>query len=210
MEDYLKAIHELGEEGVKTQKLADSLGINPASVTGMLKKLAELKLVSYVPYQGVSLTEAGKRVALEVLRHHRLLETYLAEVLGYAWHEVHEEAERLEHHISEDFEARIAAFLGEPTYDPHGDPIPRSDLSMPQNLGQPLSSFNIGDELCITRITDQKSDFLAFLAEYELKPQSIVNLKAVHPLSKDIELTLKDDTIKLSPAMAKHSRCPTA
>jgi DtxR family Mn-dependent transcriptional regulator len=153
VEDYLKAIYELGERGVKTQALADALEVSPASVTGMLQKLASLKLVAYQKYQGVSLTPAGQRIALETLRHHRLIETYLAQALGYAWHEVHDEAEKLEHHISEDFEDRIASMLGHPTHDPHGDPIPRRDGSLPADLGWPLTDLEVGQTATITRIT---------------------------------------------------------
>ena len=142
VEDYLKAIFELGE--AKTQALADALEVSPASVTGMLKKLSALGLIEYERYRGVTLTPAGRKIALETLRHHRLIETYLAEALGYPWHEVHDEAERLEHHISEDFEDRIAEVLGNPTHDPHGDPIPGRDGSLPQSLGRPLTELEVG------------------------------------------------------------------
>src|SRR5438105_1463282 len=126
MQDYIKAICQLGAGGaeVSTSAIAERLDVSPASVTNMLKKLAELRLVRHLPYQGVELTASGRKVALEVIRHHRLLELYLAESLGYSWDQVHAEAEKLEHHISEEFEDRIAASLGNPTLDPHGDPIP--------------------------------------------------------------------------------------
>lgn len=172
MEDYLKAIYELGEQGVKTQSLADSLGVSPASVTGMVQKLAKLNLVAYTRYRGVNLTEAGRKVALETLRHHRLLETYLAQALGYPWHEVHDEAEKLEHVISEDFEQRIAEALGHPNYDIHGDPIPALDGSLPAALGQSLSAFQRGQRVEITRITRQDTDALRYLAEQGLLPGS--------------------------------------
>lgn len=172
MEDYLKAIYELGEQGVKTQSLADTLGISPASVTGMVQKLAKLNLVVYTRYRGVDLTDAGRKVALETLRHHRLLETYLAQALGYPWHEVHDEAEKLEHVISEDFEQRIAEALGHPNYDVHGDPIPALDGSLPAALGQSLSAFQRGQHVEITRITRQDTDALRYLAEQGLLPGS--------------------------------------
>ena len=126
MEDYLKAIFTLGRQGnaVSTQALARRLQFSPASVTKMIKRLAEYKLVSYEKYQGVHLTESGRRVAVEILRHHRLLELYLTQALGFSWDEVHEEAERLEHFISEKLEAKICDFLGNPDFDPHGAPIP--------------------------------------------------------------------------------------
>ena len=125
-EDYLKQIFLLEEDGsrVATQALAGRLGVRPASVTEMVGRLAHLGLVEHARYQGVSLTPIGRRIALEMLRHHRLLETYLVRELGYDWDEVHDEAERLEHVISERFERRIAEAMGHPTRDPHGDPIP--------------------------------------------------------------------------------------
>src|SRR5215203_3693768 len=133
IEDYLKAIYTLGrtQAQVTTSSLADHLGFKPASVTGMLKTMADLRLVAYTPYHGVELTMAGEQIALEVVRHHRLIELYLVEALGYGWDEVHDEAERLEHHISEKLEARIAAHLGEPAFDPHGDPIPTLEGTLP-------------------------------------------------------------------------------
>src|SRR5437867_7774832 len=126
VQNYLKTIYELQHEQgrVATTLLADRLGVAPASVTGMIKKLAGMHLVTHEPYQGVVLTEAGERIALEVIRHHRLIERYLAEALGVPWDEVHEEAEKWEHVLSEEMEERIDAMLGHPTTDPHGTPIP--------------------------------------------------------------------------------------
>ena len=161
VEDYLKAIFELGETDVKTQDLASALEVSAASVTGMVKKLSELNLVDYERYYGVSLTPAGRLIALETLRHHRLIETYLMQAFGYAWHEVHDEAERLEHVISEDFEERIAEILGNPTHDPHGDPIPQRDGTLPQSRGVPLVTFEPGQRVEITRITNQDPEVLA-------------------------------------------------
>src|SRR5215212_11988768 len=148
IQDYAKAIYALQQRGdghpVATNDLADRLGVTPASVSAMLKKLADRNLVEHVPYRGVMLTAAGARVALEVLRHHRLLELYLAEHLGVPWDRVHEEAEALEHVISEDLEARIAAKLGHPTHDPHGDPIPSSELVIEEGDTLPLSELQPG------------------------------------------------------------------
>ena len=129
VQDYLKTIYKLQEQGgaVSTSALAEAMGVAAASATGMVKKLAVLKLARHSPYQGVVLTKAGEKMALEVIRHHRLLELYLAEALGYSWDKVHEEAERLEHVISEEFEEKIFEALGRPTRDPHGDPIPTKD-----------------------------------------------------------------------------------
>ena len=165
MEDYLKAIFELGEAKVKTQDLAGVLGVSSASVTGMLKKLDELKLVDYERYYGASLTSTGRLVALETLRHHRLLETYLMQALGYGWDEVHDEAEKLEHVISEDFEERIAELLGNPTHDPQGDPIPSRDGRVPESRGQPLSNLEVKQTAEVTRILNQQAEVLRYLAD---------------------------------------------
>jgi len=148
VQDYLKHIYELTEDGqsASTNALAAELRIKPASVTGMVQKLAAAKpaLVEYQKHQGVTLTHEGKRAALEVIRHHRLLETWLVRTLGYTWDEVHDEAERLEHVISEDFEHRIAAALGHPSRDPHGEPIPTERLSMPREDALALSALRDG------------------------------------------------------------------
>ncbi|MBV5331146.1 metal-dependent transcriptional regulator, partial [bacterium] len=145
VQDYLKRIYDLTEGGspASTNDLARELKVKPASVTGMIQKLASEKpaLVTYQKHQGATLTPAGKRAALEVIRHHRLLETWLAQTLGYSWDEVHEEAERLEHVISEDLEQRIAAALGHPTRDPHGELIPSEDLTMPDDDSTPLAAL---------------------------------------------------------------------
>ena len=133
IQDYLREIYRIGEgqEMVSTTALARAMRVSPASVTGMVKKMAALDLVTHAPYRGVSLTPAGERVALEVIRHHRLLELYLAKTLGIAVEEVHDEADRLEHALSEELEARIDEALGFPTHDPHGDPIPDANLNWP-------------------------------------------------------------------------------
>ena len=133
IQDYLREIYKLGASGdrVSTTALARGMGVSPASASAMVKKLAALSLVVHAPYHGVSLTPEGEQVALEVIRHHRLLELYLAEHLGVPWDRVHEEAEALEHVLSEDLESRIAAKLGDPTHDPHGDPIPDANLTWP-------------------------------------------------------------------------------
>ncbi|MEX1135989.1 MAG: metal-dependent transcriptional regulator [Balneolales bacterium] len=170
-EDYLKYIYKLGENGeaVSTMLLSEELNVKPASVTNMLKKLAEMKLLLHQPYKGVRLTEAGEKVALEILRHHRLLELYLAEVHGYGWEEVHDEAEKLEHVISETFEAKIAEMLGHPQHDPHGDPIPSSDLELPN--GPALLSLNKvkpGEDGRIKRVISQDTDVLNMLSRLEL------------------------------------------
>ena len=166
MQDYLKAILVLSHgESASTKDIATHLGISPASVTGMLKKLDDLKLANYESYKGATLTHAGRKIALEMLRHHRLIETYLVEALGYEWDEVHEEAERLEHHISEKFEDRIAKALGDPQYDPHGDPIPTKDGKMPPVVNDRLSDANVGERVTIRRVSARNNDTLSFLRE---------------------------------------------
>jgi DtxR family transcriptional regulator, Mn-dependent transcriptional regulator len=193
MEDYLKALFELGEHDVKPRSLAAALDVTPASVTGMLQKLAELRLVTYRKYHGASLTAAGRDVALETLRHHRLLETYLERALGYAWHEVHDEAERLEHVISEEFEERVDAMLGRPTHDPHGDPIPRRDGTVPPSAGGPLTAVTVGQRATITRITDQEPEVLTYLAHHGLVPGAIVTVVSRAPFDGPVSVVLEDD-----------------
>lgn len=176
-EDYLKQIFLLAEEreNVSTKSLAERLGVRPASVTGMVQRLNQLGLVDYRRYHGVRLTRRGRRVALEMLRHHRLLETFLAETLGYGWDEVHAEAERLEHVISERFEARIAEALGHPTHDPHGDPIPDSTLAMPEMRGgTTLSSLAVGAVGRLIRVGAQDEDVLGRLTTFGLVPGATV------------------------------------
>jgi DtxR family Mn-dependent transcriptional regulator len=169
IEDYAKAIYALqrraGEAGVSNNDLADRLGVTPASASAMVKKLAERDLVEHRPYRGVQLTPAGERVALEVLRHHRLLELYLAEHLGVPWDRVHEEAEALEHAISEDLEARIAAKLGNPTHDPHGDPIPDADLVIDEGHTRSLADLQPGDQGRFVRVSDSDPAMLRYLDE---------------------------------------------
>jgi DtxR family Mn-dependent transcriptional regulator len=174
IEDYTKAIYALSsrsEGPVSTGDLARRTGVTPATATAMLKRLDVLELVDYEPYRGVSLTPSGERVALEVIRHHRLLEAYLADVLGMPWDRVHEEAEVLEHYISEDLEALIAAKLGDPSHDPHGDPIPGADLAPPGEEGtRPLAEVEPGEEAVVSRVSDSEPEMLRYLAELGVTP----------------------------------------
>ncbi|MBA3746212.1 MAG: metal-dependent transcriptional regulator [Solirubrobacterales bacterium] len=169
IEDYAKAIYALQRhnagEPVSTNALAERCRVTPASASAMVKKLAEQELAIHEPYRGVRLTSAGERLALEMLRHHRLLELYLAEHLDVPWDRVHDEAEALEHVLSEDLEARIAAKLGHPTHDPHGDPIPDHDLVIDEGVTEALSSVAIGAGGCFVRVSDSDSRMLRFLAE---------------------------------------------
>ena len=167
VENYAKAIYSLQHrtgEPVATNNLADRLQVTPASASGMIKKLADQGLVEHVPYRGVQLTHDGEQVALEVLRHHRLLELYLVEQLGVPWDRVHEEAEALEHVISEDLEARIAAKLGNPTHDPHCDPIPDAKLKIDESSTRSLADLEPGDRGRFVRVSDSDPAMLRYLS----------------------------------------------
>src|SRR5215212_3275347 len=173
VEDYAKAIYALQTAAggpVSNNSLAERLGVTAASASAMVKKLGGLGLVEHVPYRGVELTPAGRRVALEVLRHHRLLELYLAQTLGVPWDRVHDEAEVLEHHISEELEELIAQKLGNPTHDPHGDPIPTRELQMVEEPAATLDSLEPGQCGHLTRISDHDPDMLRYLAERGIAP----------------------------------------
>jgi len=169
MQDYAKAIYALeGKSGggaATTNDLAARLGVTPASASSMVKKLAEAGLAEHVPYRGVRLTGDGRRVALEVMRHHRLLELYLAEHLGVPWDRVHDEAEALEHVLSEDLEARIAAKLGHPTHDPHGDPIPTADLEVDEGRTSSLQDVPVGATGRVVRVSDGDPALLRHLED---------------------------------------------
>ncbi|MCA1575057.1 MAG: metal-dependent transcriptional regulator [Acidobacteria bacterium] len=196
VEDYLKAIYNLAQESgqVRTVPLAESLNLKPASVTAMLKTLAELKLVEYEPYYGVRLTGAGEKIALDVLRHHRLIELYLVEALGFTWDEVHEEAEKLEHVISEKLEARIAAHLGNPTLDPHGDPIPALDGTLPDSSALSLADVPKGKEARVVRVSDQQSERLRYVAELGLVPGATVKVTESAPFEGPVTIRIGKKT----------------
>lgn len=173
MEDYAKSIYALqgrSEGPVSNSELAERLGVTAGSASAMVKRLAELGLVTHVPYRGVVLTEAGEHVALEVLRHHRLLELFLAESLDVPWDRVHEEAEVLEHVLSEDLEEMIAAKLGDPTHDPHGDPIPSRDGRLDEAVTRSLQSLEPGEGGTFTRISDSNPQMLRYLSERGIAP----------------------------------------
>ncbi len=178
MEDYLKAAYRLKMDGkpATTQLLADELGVSGPSVTNMVKRLDEMRLLRHTRYQGVELTPAGERIALEVVRHHRLLELYLAETLGYPWDQVHQEAEKLEHHVSDELEARMDSYLGYPTRDPHGDPIPTRDGLVPENFDLPLAELTDGTTATVVRVSDREPEQLRYLAELGLIPGASVRI----------------------------------
>lgn len=182
-EDYLKAIYQLASQDVKVNNsaLAQQLRVSPASTTNMVKRLAELGLVVYEPYQEIELTEAGQKVALEVLRHHRLLELYLHQKLNLPWDQVHDEAERLEHVISEALEDAIAHALGNPTTDPHGDPIPTKEGHVDMVYGIPLTMGEISHPYRLVRVLLQDQERLAYLGTLGLHPGAELTLRRVAP-----------------------------
>jgi DtxR family Mn-dependent transcriptional regulator len=193
IQDYLKSIYELTENGesASTNALAEKLDVKPGSVTGMIQKLASAKpaLVEYQKHQGVTLTKEGRKAALEVIRHHRLLEAWLVQTLGYSWAEVHAEAERLEHVISEDFERRIAAAMGHPTRDPHGEPIPTADLKMPSDESLSLSALRPGQSATIKRVKASDTELLRYLDGLGLVPGAQIEVTDYSPF--DHNLTIK-------------------
>ena len=172
VEDYLKAVYEVAraEGRVTTTALAARLGVAPASVTGMVKRLADLRLVAHAPYRGVELTDAGRRIALETIRHHRLVETYLHDALGVPWDRLHDEAERWEHVLSEDLEARMDAALGHPTVDPHGAPIPTADLELDWPDHPPLARLDAGQAATVAEVSDDDADLLRYVGGLGLYP----------------------------------------
>ncbi|HEX9652867.1 MAG TPA: metal-dependent transcriptional regulator [bacterium] len=178
VQDYLKIIYKLSEsqESVTTNAIAERMNVSQASVTGMIKKMAELKLVSYTPYYGVALSDAGRKIALEIIRHHRLLELYLAEALGYSWDEVHAEAERLEHVISEEMEERMAEFLGHPSTDPHGAPIPTKEGFMTARELMPLTSVQSGLKVRVEQVSDRDPEMLRYLGKIGIYPGVELNV----------------------------------
>ncbi len=172
IENYVKAIYQIaGPEGqaAATGKLAEALEVSPGSVTSMLKTLSESGLAEYVPYEGARLTDQGRALALRVLRRHRLIELFLVKTLDLSWDEVHEEAENMEHAVSDLLIDRIDAFLGYPASDPHGDPIPKADGTVPRTAGRRLADLAAGETFRIERVTDQSSDFLRYLTEAGLR-----------------------------------------
>ena len=184
VQDYAKAIWSIGtrtDAPVSTSAIAERLAVSPASASAMVKRLESLGLVSREPYHGVQLTPAGERVALEVLRHHRLLELYLAEALGMPWDRVHEEAEKLEHAISPELSELIAAKLGNPTHDPHGDPIPTRDGEIDEAPTRSLSELRPGERGVFARVSDSNPEMLRYLSERGIAPGDELELAGREP-----------------------------
>src|SRR4051794_29549314 len=190
MEDYLKAIYRLRESGtqVTTLRLAEELGVTGPSVTNMVKRLHDLRLVRHSPYRGVELTDPGEKIALEVLRHHRLLELYLSETLGMPWDAVHAEAEKLEHHLSEEVEARMDSVLGHPTHDPHGDPIPSREGTIGAVSELRLVDMDAGATTEVVRVSDRDPEQLRYLATLGLRPGATVTVLERLPFEGPIKI----------------------
>jgi DtxR family Mn-dependent transcriptional regulator len=209
VEDYAKAIYALESRdgnAVSTNALASRLGVTPASASGMVKRLDELGLVRHVPYRGVALTDAGLKVALEVLRHHRLLELYLAETLGVPWDRVHAEAEVLEHHISEELEELIAAKLGHPTHDPHGDPIPTRELELVEPETASLAALGAGERGRFVRISDSEPQMLRYLAERGIAPGAELEVVERQPFDGPLFVRIAGEVHVLGGALAHAMR----
>jgi DtxR family Mn-dependent transcriptional regulator len=194
IEDYLKGIYSLRQSGesVRTVALAAHLNVKPPTVTAMLKTLADLQLIRYEPYRGVELTETGEQIALEIVRHHRLIELYLVEALGFSWDEVHDEAEVLEHFISEKLEARIAAYLDNPTHDPHGDPIPALDGTLPESSAQSLANLPEKAQARIVRVSDQDGERLRYIAKLGLVPGAQVQIIESAPFDGPVSVRVAE------------------
>lgn len=198
IEDYLKTIYVLADKGenerVSTSHIAEARDVKPASVTNMIQRLARLNLVDYEKHNGVKLTDSGRQIALEVIRHHRLIELYLMEALGFGWDEVHEQADILEHVISEKLEERIAAALDHPTVDPHGDPIPSLEGAIVTVDMQPLATLKEGQQARVGRIVDDaNSEMLRYLADVGLTPGAEFRVRHVAPFDGPITIELDGD-----------------
>jgi DtxR family Mn-dependent transcriptional regulator len=205
VEDYLKAIYELSldDTPATTNHIAARLGVAPASVTGMLKRLSasEPPLLDYQKHRGATLTPEGKQVALEVLRHHRLLELFLQESLGYTWDQVHEEADRLEHVISEDLEERIARALGNPQRDPHGDPIPARNGDLPVQQLTQLEGLYPGQQAVVRRVDNEDPNLLRYLTAIELVPQARITVLERSDFDGVLRLELGESEVSLGPRL---------
>lgn len=196
VEDYLKAIYKLEKEtesGVSNSLLAEEMNVAGASVTNMVKRLSKMGLVEYESYYGSRLTKAGEKIALEIVRHHRLLELYLKEMMGYSWDEVHEEAEKLEHHISEQFEDRIAELLNNPKYDPHGDPIPGKDGSMPDEHLFSLLEIKEKTPCVIRRVKNQDPELLRYLEKRNLIPGVKIKVSRRDPFDGPVHISVEGE-----------------
>lgn len=209
IEDYAKAIHALADRQrgpVGTSALAERLGLSPGTVTSMLKRMDSLGLLRYEPYKGVELTASGERLALEVIRHHRLIESYLAEALGMPWDRVHDEAEVLEHYISEELEQRMAAALGDPSHDPHGDPIPSPELELEREETRPLADLEPGEAGIFVRVSDADPGMLRYLGERGIAPGDALEVVERQPFEGPLSVRFAAGTFAIGGGLAHAMR----
>lgn len=204
VEDYVKVIYKLQQEekSVSTTALARRMKTTPAAATKMMKALSESRLLNYTPYYGVRLTLAGEKVALEVIRHHRLLELYLHQALGYRWDQVDAEAEKLEHHISEEFEDRIDCLLDFPVRDPHGDPIPARDGTVAPERGASLAECETGDTLVVLRVRDSDPEALRYLARMGMRLEGVIRVRDKQPFNGPLLLEIEGETHSIGRELA--------
>lgn len=205
VENYLKAIYHLqgqGEDRVKTKDLAAELDISHSSVTSMLKSLGEDELVDYEPYKGATLTDDGVHAALKIVRYHRLIEIFLVKTLDFEWDEVHEEAERLEHAVSDKLAERIDEFLGHPKFDPHGDPIPTADGEVLRPEGVPLDEVEPGRHVRVERVLDQEPEVLRYLDEIGLTPSTEIEIDDVLSIDGQMSVVFDGEQQTISKALA--------
>jgi DtxR family transcriptional regulator, Mn-dependent transcriptional regulator len=204
VEDYLKAVYRLSPEGrpASTSEIAKLLELSAPSVSGMVKRLSELGLLEHLPYRGVQLTAEGRRVALRMVRRHRLIESYLVEFLGYSWDTVHSEAERLEHAVSDTLVERMAAALGHPSVDPHGDPIPTADGAVEEPATTPLAVLEVGDTAEIVRVVENDAERLRYLASLGLKPGTMVTVLERQPFGGPLTIETRGEIQVIGQALA--------
>ena len=209
VEDYLKAIYRLSPRGrtASTSEIAQRLELSPASVSGMVKRLSEHGLLEHVPYKGVQLTADGRRAALRMLRRHRLIEAYLVAFLGYSWDTVHDEAERLEHAVSDTLVERMAAVLGNPTVDPHGDPIPTPDGDIHEPASIPLSEVAAGTSVEVRQVEEGQPDRLRYIASVGLRPGVRVTVVDRQPFQGPITIEVAGQTHVIGNDLGQVVRC---
>jgi DtxR family Mn-dependent transcriptional regulator len=205
VEDYIKAIYKARSDtgNVATQDLAVRLGVSPPAVSKMMRRLAELRLISHAPYQSVELTPTGEKMALEIIRHHRLLELYLVQAMGFTWDNVHEEAERLEHHISEEFENRIDELLGHPTACPHGDPIPTRAGDIARTSNRSLAQQQDPERLVVQRVSDEDSELLRHFKSLGVVPGTAFEFVRQEPFEGPLVLRIGGKLVRLTPQAAR-------
>jgi DtxR family transcriptional regulator, Mn-dependent transcriptional regulator len=205
VEDYLKAIYELERVGgtAGTNEIAGRLAIAPASVSGMLRRLAEQGLITHERYRGVRLTDEGRRAALRTIRRHRVIESYLSEALGYPWDRVHDEAERLEHAASDELIDRMAAAIGEPAHDPHGAPIPSREGTVDERELETLATRGAGESVRVVRVSDKDGERLRYLAELGITPGTVLRVLSRAPFGGPITLSVGREERQVGPALAE-------